>query len=84
VFILFVVFVEVYLILILVHYQKKGFQFLRKDMEETCSRKMVLVPYGNGEYELGDYICTTISKFNNLSFICTMNPFLCVFYLIIV
>jgi hypothetical protein len=53
-----VVFVEVYLILILVNYQKRGFQFLRKDMEETSSRKMVLVPCGNGECELGDYICT--------------------------
>jgi hypothetical protein len=57
-FILFVVFVKVCLILISVHYQKRGFQFPQKDVEEACSRKMVLVPYGNGECELGDYVCT--------------------------
>jgi hypothetical protein len=45
-----------YLILIIVHYQKKGFQSPHKDIKETCSRKMVLVPYGNGECELGNYV----------------------------
>jgi hypothetical protein len=56
--ILFVVFVKMYLILILVLHQKTGFQFPQKGIKETCSRKMVLVPYGDGECELGNYACS--------------------------
>ncbi|PNF19479.1 hypothetical protein B7P43_G02342 [Cryptotermes secundus] len=35
-----------------VQYQKEGFQFPQKDIKGTCSRKMVLVPYGNANCEL--------------------------------
>jgi hypothetical protein len=50
------VFIKIYLFFHLVHYEKKILHVLEEDTKEPYSRKLVSVPHGNGERELGDYI----------------------------
>lgn len=52
------VFIKMCLFFVLVHDEKKIFQLPQKNTKENCLRKLVLVPFGSGECELGDYICT--------------------------
>jgi hypothetical protein len=48
---------------VLAHSQEKRFHFLQKNAEPSWSRKLVLVPRGNDECELGDCIYTIIWQF---------------------
>jgi len=54
------VFIKMYLFFLLVFYVKKILQCLEEGSKESDSRKLVLVPYGNGMRELGDYIWASL------------------------
>jgi hypothetical protein len=56
VIVLFMVLIKMYLFFILVQYEKKLLQLPQKNTEGSL-RKLVLVPLGSGECELGDCIC---------------------------
>lgn len=60
IFPVFMVFIKMYLFFLLVFYVKKILQCLEEGSKESDSRKLVLVPYGNGMRELGDYIWASL------------------------